>query len=196
MRKLIYLLLFMVGWHVTALGGTFYEYHSINCGATLELGAVGFPSWITATVVKAPAHGQALILTGGPFPDSMAYLSDTGYFGQDTFIVACAHATQITCDTGIYIITISCLNDVQGVAALDNDLRVFPNPSNGFLAIESTGLIERIRLRSLQGIVDREERFKEGVLNEYWALTDLPPGIYILEIWLHGRIVVKKIIIE
>ncbi|MBI5913777.1 MAG: Ig-like domain-containing protein [Bacteroidetes bacterium] len=106
MKKLIYAILFLVGWSSTAKAGIFIENHSIYCGSILELGPVGYPSWVTATLIQAPTHGQVFIFDTPPFPDSLVYKSDYGYLGQDTFIIACAHATQITCDTGIYIISV------------------------------------------------------------------------------------------
>lgn len=90
-----------------AQADTFTEYHTILCGAIIELGPVGYLNWNPATVIKPPQNGKVFIFTGQPYPDSMFYKSDYGYFGQDTFIVACVHATQITCDTGIYIMTVA-----------------------------------------------------------------------------------------
>ena len=106
MKQLLFLLLFSGSVLHNVQGGTFTEYHSIYCGSILELGPVGYPTWNEAKVLQAPAHGQVFIFTGQPFPDSMVYKSDYGYLGQDTFVVECAHATQITCDTGIYIISV------------------------------------------------------------------------------------------
>lgn len=106
MKKLILLFGGLIFLNPLARAGTFTEYHSIYCGSILELGPVGYPTWNPASVVQAPKHGKVFIFTDSPFPDSLVYKSDYGYLGQDTFIVACAHATQITCDTGIYIISV------------------------------------------------------------------------------------------
>ena len=106
MKKSPYLLLFLSFLGRAAFAGTFIETHYIYCGSILELGPVGYPTWATANLVQAPSHGQVFILTSPPYPDSLVYKSDYGYLGQDTFIVECAHATQITCDTGIYIISV------------------------------------------------------------------------------------------
>jgi hypothetical protein len=106
MKKYFYLLCFLSFLFQTALAGTFTEHHFIFCGSILELGPVGYPTWIEAKVIQQPKHGQAYVFTTAPYPDSLVYKSKYGYLGQDTFIVECAHATQITCDTGIYIISV------------------------------------------------------------------------------------------
>ena len=106
MKKLFFLLLLIFGLGTSSFAGIFYEYHSIYCGSILELGPVGYIMWNPATIVKEPSHGLALIFTDQPYPDSLVYKSDYGYLGQDTFVVACAQATQITCDTGVYIISV------------------------------------------------------------------------------------------
>ncbi|TAK44701.1 MAG: T9SS type A sorting domain-containing protein [Saprospiraceae bacterium] len=105
MKKILFPLLLLAGFGPAAQAGTFTEYHALLCGTIIELGPVGYPNWNPATVIKEPEHGQVFIFTNQPYPDSMFYKSDYGYLGQDTFVVVCAHATQITCDTGIYIIS-------------------------------------------------------------------------------------------
>jgi len=107
MKKTLFILFLLAGLGRTTHAGTFTEYHTILCGAIIELGPVGYLNWNPATVIKEPVNGDVFIFTNQPYPDSMFYKSDYGYLGQDTFIVACAHATQITCDTGIYIITVA-----------------------------------------------------------------------------------------
>jgi len=106
MKSTLFTLMLLAGMGRTAQAGTFTEYHATLCGAIIELGPVGYVNWNPATVIKEAEHGQVFIFTNQPFPDSMFYKSDYGYLGQDTFVVVCAHATQITCDTGIYIISV------------------------------------------------------------------------------------------
>ncbi|MCB9283460.1 MAG: T9SS type A sorting domain-containing protein [Lewinellaceae bacterium] len=277
MKKLLLLLLLVAGLQGIASAGVFYEYYNIYCGSILELGPVGFPLWNPAKVIKEPLHGQALILTDQPFPDSLVYKSDYGYLGQDTFIVACAHATQITCDTGIYIISVtgcppilsfteeheitcdstltitglgfptwvtpeivqepahgtaglfldttlwhtlkyvpeadftgtdtivvdcahatqitcetgiyivhvSCLNNVAGEK--EGELRIFPNPAQEWILIDSPDPVERVRLYSLQGML-----LREGAGKQVWT-GNLPPGVYLLEVWAAGQRAVRKV---
>jgi type IX secretion system substrate protein len=106
MKKTLFTLLLLATLGHLAQADTFTEYHAMLCGAILDLGPVGYPMWNPATVIKEPEHGQVFIFSNQSVPYTMFYKSDYGYLGQDTFIVACAHATQITCDTGIYIISV------------------------------------------------------------------------------------------
>ena len=104
MKKLLLPLVLIAALSESLWAGSFIEEHYIYCGAILELGPVGYPTWNQASIVRPPEHGRVFIFTDDPFPDSLVYKSDYGYLGVDTFVVECAHATQITCDTGIYII--------------------------------------------------------------------------------------------
>lgn len=104
MKKLLLPLVLIAALSECLWAGSFIEDHYIYCGAILELGPVGYPTWNPASIVQPPEHGRVFIFTDGPFPDSLVYKSDYGYLGVDTFVVECARATQITCDTGIYII--------------------------------------------------------------------------------------------
>ena len=277
MKRLLFILLLLAGLQGSAVAGVFYEYYNIYCGSILELGPVGYPSWNPATVIKAPEHGQAFIFTDQPFPDSLVYKSDYGYLGQDTFMVACAHATQITCDTGIYIISvtgcppifsfteehkISCDSTllisglgfptwvtpeiiqwpVHGTASLymdstlwhtleytpepdffgvdtiavdcahatqitcetgfyfihvsclnstgwqmEGDIRIFPNPAQEWILIESPNAVERVRLSSLQGAL-----LWDGSGKQVWT-GNLSPGVYLLEVWISGQRAVRKV---
>lgn len=106
MRQLSLLLALAAALNGSLHAATFTEEYYLYCGAVVELGPVGYPTWNPPGIVRPPQHGTALIFTTAPFPDSLIYKSDYGYLGVDTFVVACARATQITCDTGIYIMHI------------------------------------------------------------------------------------------
>lgn len=106
MTKLIWTLLLTAILGESLHAGAFTETHYIYCGSILELGPVGYPNWSPAYIVRPPEHGDLYLFTSEPFPDSLVYKSDYGYLGVDTFVVACARATQVTCDTGIYIINV------------------------------------------------------------------------------------------
>ncbi len=103
MKKSLLALLLIAALSGSLRAGAFTENHYIFCGAIVELGPVGYPTWAQASIVRPAEHGQVFIFTDEPFPDSLVYKSDYGFLGMDTFVVACARATQITCDTGIYI---------------------------------------------------------------------------------------------
>lgn len=91
----------------TSTGNTFTETHDITCAEIAFIEGLGFPTWATATIVEPAQHGIAEIIEGDAF-QYMEYTPYPGFLGVDTVVVACAHATQLTCDTGIYVFNVSC----------------------------------------------------------------------------------------
>lgn len=87
---------------------TFTELRDINCNDTLQIGPLGYPTWSIPTFVELPKVGYAQLISEFPGAALMEYVSPPAYAGLDTVVVACAHATQITCDTGVYIFNIAC----------------------------------------------------------------------------------------
>lgn len=87
--------------------GSFVEHHDVVCGQPLSVGGLGYPIWNPASIVQGPLHGTADILHGTG-PDTLVYWANAGFEGTDTVVVACAFATQIVCDTGTYILHVSC----------------------------------------------------------------------------------------
>lgn len=94
---------------------TFTETHQIQCGDTVSISGLGYPTWNDPHIVKKPAYGHALLLGDFVPPNSMQYISPPWFEGVDTVIVECAHATQITCDTGIYVFEIGCAESIAPV---------------------------------------------------------------------------------
>ncbi len=70
-----------------------------------------------------------------------------------------------------------------------NSIRVSPNPTNGALKIESNLNIEKVKVYDLYGQFIKVEKMKNSV-----DLSNLANGVYILEIDVKNRRVVKKII--
>ncbi len=84
--------------------GTFTQITNMGCGDSVQLGPLGYPFWNPPQIVEHAQFGNATT-------DSLnvlTYQSVPYYAGTDTVIVACASATQLTCDTGIYIFNVSC----------------------------------------------------------------------------------------
>lgn len=105
---------------------TFTETREIVCGDSVHVGQLGFPTWSMPTIVIEPAQGTAEIT--GDLWYSLVYQSAADFEGLDTVVVACAHATQITCDTGIYIFHISCQTNTVDLNA--KPIHIFPNPAS------------------------------------------------------------------
>jgi len=87
----------------------FTEHIFLNCASTAVIDHLGYPTWVTPTIIGFPLHGTATIHPDGQqLWSELHYAASLGYAGTDTVIVECAHATQITCETGTYIFHIVC----------------------------------------------------------------------------------------
>jgi hypothetical protein len=93
--------------NVSNASSSFTENHTINCDSTLLIGGLGYPSWVVPTIIDAPNNGTATIVSSDLL-SSLSYTPAPNFEGTDTVVVECAHATQITCETGIYIFTVTC----------------------------------------------------------------------------------------
>lgn len=94
---------------------TFTEVHQLTCGDTAYIGNLGYPSWNIADIVQLPALGHAILLGDFIPANLLQYTSPPCVEGRDTVIIACAHATQITCDTGIYVFEMTCPEHIEPV---------------------------------------------------------------------------------
>lgn len=86
---------------------SFIETHSIACDSTLNITGLGYPTWAVPTIIDPPANGTATINTID-LMSLMSYTPNPEFSGIDTVVVECAHATQITCETGMYIFNVNC----------------------------------------------------------------------------------------
>jgi len=87
---------------------TYTERIQLHCNDSLIRDHLGYPTWNPATLLKKPHFGYAEIREDLSLRQSLYYKPPIYFHGFDTLIVLCAKATQITCDTGIYIIEVSC----------------------------------------------------------------------------------------
>jgi len=101
-------------WHAIP-AQTFTEVHPITCGDTVYIGNLGYPTWNVADIVRHPALGHAILLGDFIPANLLEYTSPPCVVGRDTVVIACAHATQITCDTGIYIFEMTCPENIDPV---------------------------------------------------------------------------------
>ena len=128
--------------------------------------------------------------------DSLFYQAAPNYEGVDTFIVACAHATQITCDTGIYIIETICNTNAAGdLPAIKADLNVYPNPTAAMLNIGCERPINHLKLWAANGILVLEKRWPIAVTSVEIPVGHLPRGVYWLKATDGQTKVSKKLLI-
>ncbi len=123
---LIVLLGFLTGLPCPSAGqtGTFTEVYSLACGDTIVIGGLGYPTWSIPHILKRPGNGHAILIGDFIEANILQYQSPPCFSGRDTVIIECAHATQITCDTGIYIFEMTCpevLEPVYPVEVACND---------------------------------------------------------------------------
>lgn len=86
---------------------SFTKTDTIFCGDSITYKNLGYPSWVIPEIINPPQYGNAMIKTDGVY-SSMQYNAPPCFRGMDTIIVLCAKATQVSCDTGIYILYINC----------------------------------------------------------------------------------------
>ncbi len=86
------------------------------------------------------------------------------------------------------------INGINNLA-LENQINVYPNPTDGLINLETVYNIEKIQVLSVLGQV--EKNFKFNARNENIDLMDLPGGNYFLKIKIaeESKIVMKKITI-
>lgn len=94
---------------------TFTEVHQLTCGDTAYIGNLGYPTWNVAKIVQHPALGHAILLGDFIPANLLEYTSPPCVVGRDTVVIECAHATQITCDTGIYVFEMTCPENIEPV---------------------------------------------------------------------------------
>ena len=195
MKKHVVILLLSAACLCQLRAGSFTEYHTVTCGTVLQLGRVGYPTWNPAVLIQASTHGQAIVTTTNSI-DSLFYQAAPNFEGVDTFIVACAHATQITCDTGIYIIETVCnTNTVGDLPDIKADLNVYPNPTAAVLNIACERPIMQLRLCAANGILVLEKRWPIAVASVEITVGHLPKGTYWLQATDGQTSVSKKVVI-
>ncbi len=102
---------------------TFTEVIPIPCGDTSLTGGLGYPTWNIPVILSRPGYGHASLIGDFIQTKALQYIAPPWFAGMDTVIVQCAHATQITCQTGIYIFDVSCPEVTQPVYAGEVDCR-------------------------------------------------------------------------
>jgi len=115
MKKTLLALCFVGSFWNSITAQTFTEVHQLTCGDTAYIGNLGYPSWNVAEIVQHPALGHAILLGDFIPANLLKYTSPPCVASRDTVIINCAHATQITCDTGIYVFEMTCPENIDPV---------------------------------------------------------------------------------
>lgn len=150
MKKQLHFALFLL-LPVLIPAQTFTESHELLCGDSVHINQLGYPTWNMPVIVTVPSHGTAVIAGEGSY--SLIYESATDFQGLDTVVVECAHATQITCDTGIYVFHISCQTNTFNITSNATPVFIFPNPASEVVYIRGNLPGEILTITNAAGIV-------------------------------------------
>lgn len=108
LKDIILCCLFIINSMLAHTQQSFTEQIKIHCNDSVIRNHLGYPTWNTATIIKKPYYGYAEIREDSSLRQTLYYRPPIYFHGRDTLMVLCAKATQITCDTGIYIIDVDC----------------------------------------------------------------------------------------
>ena len=100
-----------------------------------------------------------------------------------------------TQDTTLNLQFGSCDTPGTGIFELDNNLTVFPNPSNGIINLKSDHIINTLRIYNIIGdlILIKNLYLNKSILN----IESLTSGIYFIEVELNnGSVLNKKIVLK
>lgn len=115
------LLVTLAGFSLSAQ--TFTEVVPVACGDTIYIGGLGYPTWNPPVILDRANYGHSALLGDFVEPNTLQYLAPPWFAGQDTVVVQCARATQITCQTGIYIFDVACPVTLDRVFVREVDCR-------------------------------------------------------------------------
>jgi hypothetical protein len=80
----------------------------------------------------------------------------------------------------------------QDNSSFDNELKLYPNPSNSMITIESSALITRVEISNTLGqiiLIDNGSATNRKSFN----LKDLPKGLYLIKVYNNDNFAVKQL---
>lgn len=170
---------------------TFTENKDLLCGDSIHIDQLGFPTWNMPVIAQGPTQGTATIT--GDLWYSLIYQSPVDFEGLDTVVVACAHATQITCDTGIYVFHINCQTSTSE-ASSNTGLKIFPNPACEEVFIQGA-LSGAIYIADASGSIIA--RYNSGGKSDLiLPVAHLSPGFYLVFFRTGAGIKAERLVIN
>lgn len=173
-------------WFIVSISpdSGFTETHTIHCDSTLTIGQLGYPTWVTPTITSPPANGSAGIVPDGLW-SALQYTPNIGFTGADTVVVACAQATQLTCQTGTYIFTVDCTNNLPPQPnGITPSVSAFFNPATNQIEITTTvaplSSPMHLWLYNLTGTPVSSLALPSGQITSTHNALHLPAGLYLL----------------
>ena len=173
----------------------FTEPHTINCDSTIVIGQLGYPTWVVPTIITSPTNGNATIVSDGVW-SALAYTPNPNFIGVDTVIVECAEATQITCETGMYIFNVDCVNSSTNLLPTASWPKAIYDPANNSIkVVMANQLVQEmfISVFSLSGNRLLSQQIPTNVSAISIPMSHLPKGIYLVSIQTCEHQLVHKI---
>lgn len=124
LRITIQVCLFILNSVIAFTQQSFTEHIKIHCNDSVIREHLGYPTWNPATIIKKPHYGIAEIRDDSSLRQTLYYRPPIYFHGKDTLMVLCAKATQITCDTGIYLIDVDCNERVDSFIIINTACEV------------------------------------------------------------------------
>lgn len=173
----------------------FTEAHTINCDSTIVIDQLGYPTWVVPTIITPPNNGNATIISDGVW-SSMEYTPNPNFIGVDTIIVECAEATQITCETGMYIFNVDCVNssaDLFPTTVLPN--MIYDPSTNSVKVVMANQPNQEMSMTvfSLSGNRLLSQQIPANVSDISIPMPHLPEGIYLVSLQTGEYQLVNKI---
>jgi hypothetical protein len=122
-------------------------------------------------------------------PDRILPALNTGWFhdssGWKTFLQHPFKPMSVSLDVEVVTVGNSALNEIREIKSPKDEFTVYPNPTNDFIIISSKNEIQEIKfsLTDLAGINIRSGHLVNRFPGDFrWNISDLKPGIYLLNL--------------
>ncbi len=136
---------------------------------------------LSISLLDTAKNGKASVVN-----KEVEYISNNGFLGQDTLsYLVCDLFGE--CDTGFMYITIK--NEVGLEYQVLNQIKVYPNPTNGLLTIDGINKSTQITLTDINGQI-----MSLQVNGNVVSIEELKAGIYFMNLQSEGNLQVQRII--
>lgn len=156
-----------------------------TAGGTLQMGSTVLPGNATDNTISWSVTNG----TGSASINASGLLTAI----SDGTVTVTATANDASGETDDMVVTIS--NQSAGLAVINhNNFTIYPNPGSGIFQLDVSGIndVTGITVRSLMGQVV----YTNDIVSNNLDLSNLPSGVYFVQVSADGREISKKLIIE
>lgn len=164
-------------------------------------GIITQPSALTNSISNSPAscgvcsNGSATItVSGGTSPYTYSWIPSGGSAATASSLAPQCYTVNVTDANGCANTATTCVSFASGITKLNlnDNVLIYPNPSNGFVFVEIGGDFVLTVYNQLGQLIISKSAKEKAEIN----LTDYAKGIYTIQISREGESVYKKLIIE